>query len=361
MSLPNLYFDEAGNTGSNLLDVNQPVFVLASNCFDDNTAANLISVVQTKQASEVKFQTLKKSETGKRKIIQFFKQDEVNPENISTTLIHKGMMGVGQIAEILIEPQYDEVGVNFYENFRNIAYANRLWFCIGGFYGEFELKQVIYNFSQMVKIKDQNSISIFYDHLKELQNRPNKKQYGNIFDEILSSEKFIEVYLKNVNSANLDPVQSGIFSHSVFWGNKFTEGFNIIHDESNTLLASLDNFNRFTNPDIIPLKIGDDERAFQIPLKTRTVTFEDSKNLAQLQISDLVASATSFLAKARENNSIDDFASQLLEIDLDKFLKLHVWPDPDCLKKAKESIKRNQNSAINPINALTAALIRSKS
>lgn len=33
MLVPNIYFDESGNTGSNLLDPNQPVFSLASCSF----------------------------------------------------------------------------------------------------------------------------------------------------------------------------------------------------------------------------------------------------------------------------------------------------------------------------------------
>ncbi|WP_432706847.1 DUF3800 domain-containing protein [Klebsiella pneumoniae] len=36
MLVPNIYFDESGNTGSNLLDPNQPVFSLASCSFSDN-------------------------------------------------------------------------------------------------------------------------------------------------------------------------------------------------------------------------------------------------------------------------------------------------------------------------------------
>lgn len=47
MLVPNIYFDESGNTGSNLLDPNQPVFSLASCSFSDNDARNLIGLLNS--------------------------------------------------------------------------------------------------------------------------------------------------------------------------------------------------------------------------------------------------------------------------------------------------------------------------
>lgn len=361
MLLPNVYFDEAGNTGPNLLDSNQPVFVLASNCFNAEQANDLLSIVQTPQAREVKFQTLKKGQSGRNKILDFFKQELITPEYISTTIIHKGIMGVGQITEILVEPLYDKKGINFYEHYRNIAFTNRLWFCIGGFYGKECLNEVIYKFCQMIKSKSDESASDFYEYLKYLKTQHPKNKYGNIFDEILATEPFITEFLENITSASIDPVQNGIFAHSVFWGKKFVDGFNIIHDDSNTLRTSLENFNRFTNPNLKLTQIGNDERAFQIPLKTQSVSFEDSKELAQLQISDLVASSTAYVAKARANNVIDDFANNLIDIGIDKFVNIVVWPDKDCLDRAKDSIARNNASPVNPMNVLVKTLINHNS
>lgn len=358
MSLPNVYFDEAGNTGPNLLDSDQPVFVLASNCFNAEQANDLLSIVQTPQAVEVKFQTLKKRQSGQKKILDFFKQELISPEYISTTIIHKRMMAVGQITEILVEPFYDKNGINFYEHLRNIVFTNRLWFCIGAYYGEDILNEVISKFCQMIKSK---SHSDFYAYLKNLKTEHPKKEYGNIFDEILFTEPFINEFLENITSASIDPVQNGIFAHSVFWGKKFVDGFNIIHDDSNTLKMSLENFNRFTNPNLKPTKIGNDERAFQIPLKTQSVTFEDSKKLAQLQISDLVASSTAYVAKARANNHIDDFANNLIEIGIEKFADIVVWPDQNCLNRARESIANGNSSPINPMNVLVETLMNHNS
>ncbi|WP_435249978.1 DUF3800 domain-containing protein [Vibrio sp. nBUS_14] len=44
-TIPDIYLDESGNTGSNLLDDNQPVFTLASCQLSDDDAKKLIELV----------------------------------------------------------------------------------------------------------------------------------------------------------------------------------------------------------------------------------------------------------------------------------------------------------------------------
>ena len=66
MVKPTVAFDESGNSGANLLDSEQPVFVLASVHISDDEAANLIDT----KSDEVKFSKLRRSATGKRKILK---------------------------------------------------------------------------------------------------------------------------------------------------------------------------------------------------------------------------------------------------------------------------------------------------
>jgi hypothetical protein len=45
-------FDEAGNTGQDLLHPDQPVFVMSSVCFDPDTAAGLVGTLLSSQAKK---------------------------------------------------------------------------------------------------------------------------------------------------------------------------------------------------------------------------------------------------------------------------------------------------------------------
>jgi hypothetical protein len=66
-----IYCDEAGNSGANLLDPEQPCFVLASNDFSREEAESLLDHVRSAQGAEPKFTSLKKSGAGIAKLIRF--------------------------------------------------------------------------------------------------------------------------------------------------------------------------------------------------------------------------------------------------------------------------------------------------
>jgi hypothetical protein len=53
-----IYCDEAGNTGANLLDPDQPFFLLASNDFSSSEADALLEHVRSGQGGEPKFSVL---------------------------------------------------------------------------------------------------------------------------------------------------------------------------------------------------------------------------------------------------------------------------------------------------------------
>ncbi|WP_252499170.1 DUF3800 domain-containing protein, partial [Escherichia coli] len=78
MLVPNIYFDESGNTGSNLLDPNQPVFSLASCSFSDNDARNLIGLLNSRSPLEAHFKNLKRRKNGQDAIIRFMSSKLIN-------------------------------------------------------------------------------------------------------------------------------------------------------------------------------------------------------------------------------------------------------------------------------------------
>ena len=65
-----VYIDESGNTGSNLLDFDQPVFTLASCMFSDQEARRLLDLVDCKSSHEVHFKSLKRRKAGQDGIVR---------------------------------------------------------------------------------------------------------------------------------------------------------------------------------------------------------------------------------------------------------------------------------------------------
>lgn len=128
-----IYIDESGNTGSNLLDKNQPVFATASCNFSVEEASYLLSKLPASLAQEAHFKKLRKSRAGCEAIIRLLSEELVNPERIKVHVIHKEFMVLTKIVDTLIEAYYNAHGHDFYKNGRNIAYSNMLWYCLSAF------------------------------------------------------------------------------------------------------------------------------------------------------------------------------------------------------------------------------------
>lgn len=86
--LPIIAFDESGNTGPDLLDKEQPVFVLASVKLTPKQASDLKSIIKT-QASELKFTKLKKYHKYFSQIITLLNHDIISDETVSIAVFHK--------------------------------------------------------------------------------------------------------------------------------------------------------------------------------------------------------------------------------------------------------------------------------
>jgi len=69
-----VFFDECGNTGQNLFDNGDPIFALASCCFQPAYEQELLSLFQHLphfSSPELKFASLRKSPAGQRAVLNF--------------------------------------------------------------------------------------------------------------------------------------------------------------------------------------------------------------------------------------------------------------------------------------------------
>lgn len=123
-------FDEAGNTGQDLLHDDQKVFVLASNNFSDDEIRILKSLFATDR--ELHFKKLKDSAPGRKAIIDFLNHDLIGEKNIICLTAHKEFVVVGQIIDKLAEPVLYDMGIDLYKFGQNITYNNYLFY-LGNF------------------------------------------------------------------------------------------------------------------------------------------------------------------------------------------------------------------------------------
>jgi len=322
-------FDESGNTGADLLNQQQPVFILASSDLSIIEAEKLLLNVHTHQAKEAKFAKLNKSNAGRGRIADFLHQALGQKERIKTTFFHKEYMVVTKIVDIIIETMAHRDGIDLYKNGTNIATSNMHYYCMPTFCGKERTREMYEAFIAMIRTQDQASISRFYYTVWQLYDASIDKDYKSSLSPILASEEMIHKILESNDSKSLDPAIPAFFDQCAYWGDRFGEYFDVLHDDSKPIFQEKQTLELFMSKTIPHKVIGYDRRKHGFPLKANGVCFGKSENDPRLQIVDLVASSSGFWARGlASGNTDDDFWSALNDLNISEFASNALWPAP---------------------------------
>lgn len=293
---PEVHFDEAGNTGAALLDPNQPVFVLASADFTRDEADELLELVRTPQTQEVKFTSLKKSNTGKRRLLQFLSSSLLTPARVKVSITHKRYMAMCKAVDLIEETLAFRDGIDLYERGANIAIANLHYYVTPVFCGEARFELFLSTFVEMVRTPSVATKAAFFDSVRALYENCRESRHKTSFCPYLIAERDIDEILDGINYTALDPAIGAVFHQLGVWGTAIGNEFLAIHDKSKPISAERKTFEVMMDPTASPTMIGYDRRKFEFPLRARTLSFADSRDLPQLQVVDLLAGATSYFA-----------------------------------------------------------------
>lgn len=325
---PDIFFDESGNTGGNLLDPSQPFFTLSSTCISKIDALKALELIGSKSPTEAHFKTLKRRKSGQDGVIRLLESKFINDENVKIFLIDKKYMLTTKIVDILIETWSFNRGLDLYINGQNLALSNLYYFCLPAFCGE-ERTDVMYEkFLNMIRNQSTESINEFYASIDELQTCSSDKEFVNAIDRISITKYEIDDILEGVEKSTLDPSIPSLFKHCIEWGKLYPNGFYIKHDDSKAITEQQDIFKKFMDISKITDIYGYDRRKFELPIKARSLTFHSSEEYPQLQIADIVASAAAHYVKCLKQNELDDYLfKELQRIKIDKYFKdMTIWP-----------------------------------
>jgi len=113
-----IYFDEAGNTGQDLLNKEQNVFVLASVHFNEKELRVFQEIF--KSHNEIHFKKLKETKFGRERILEFINHNLISEDRIICSVSNKEYVVVAQIVDLLIETVYHERGIDIYQFGENL-------------------------------------------------------------------------------------------------------------------------------------------------------------------------------------------------------------------------------------------------
>lgn len=329
--IPEIYFDESGNTGGNLLDSMQPIFTLGSCNISRKDALSALELTGSKAPGEAHFKTLRRRKSGQDGIIRLLESKYISPENVKIFLIDKKYMLTTKIVDILIESWSHARGIDLYKHGQNLALSNVYYYCLPVYCGEEKTDDMLSKFMKMIKVQDRDSIDSFFDSIEDLKEVCEDENFKSTINRISVTKADIDDILEDVEKSTLDPSIPSLFKHCIEWGKLYPSGYYIKHDDSKPIAEQQELFNKFMDISKITEVYGYDRRTFELPIKAKSLTFHSSEEYPQLQIADIVASAAAYYVNCLKRNDNDDYLfTELQRIKIDRYFKdMVIWPTTD--------------------------------
>jgi hypothetical protein len=238
-------FDESGNTGADLIDRDQPSFVLSSCDFSHDESQALLNIVLTPQTREPKLSRIKKSNSGQKRIVKFISSDLINKHRVKVFYFHKEYMALTKVVDLLIENVAHSTGFDLYKDGVNIAMSNMLHYCMSAFCGNELKREMLSAFIIMFREKNPESIGKFYSLNERMIKVSDRHDFFSSLAPIRMSAEIIHEILRGNDVTALDPAIPGFFSLCSEWGKQYSTEFKILHDHSKPISKEQPNLECF--------------------------------------------------------------------------------------------------------------------
>lgn len=325
-----IFFDESGNTGQDLLNPDDPIFVLASCSFSLTQEEELFRHFRRFQGGELKFSKLRKYPSGQRSILEFLTDPILSCETASAYWIHKSHMVVTKYCDMVLEPSMREFGIDFYEQGMNIALSNLISMSMPHLLPEDVWKKFLTTYSELVWKRTpaefrafKESATTTYRHLEKTA--PDFSNY--IVSGIMLDEK---TFLNQIGATENDPIVPAYYVLADYWGKKKGDWFEMWADESKTLGLERKRLMSLANPKLKPTLQGYDRRKMEFPLKVKEIIPVDSTSQRQVQFADLIAGSLAGSLKPNASPKDQSFGRACLEAIITKGLVAGgIWPSKE--------------------------------
>lgn len=285
-----VYCDESGNTGVDLLNVEQPLFALASTALDEALCRSMVAPLLRQNQAEAKYSKLKGTAAGQRALLQFFSSRQLAPETTKFMLADKRYYVITHLVDKLIEPPLHEAGHDLYAGDAHVGLVN-VWYHAGSYifpHGHWD--KVLRAFVAALRLRNTATYAAFDRALvaASVVSRPEDRDF--VTGLMLSRGRLAEFLEPFDQIETFDPAVDLFIDMINKWMVVYEGMLDVTHDRSKPLKRS-EAFLRMMMKPLPSRKIGYGARQAELPLRVATFDFGDSVTHPQLQVADLVAGA----------------------------------------------------------------------
>jgi hypothetical protein len=353
-----IFFDEAGNSGSNLLDPNQPTYLLLSHDFSIKEANEmLLELDKVSHAKELHFKNLKKYERSRQAIIKCINHPSINYDRVFYYMAHKEFMIVIHIVDQLIELVLDDGGIDIYKRGLNLSTANLIYIMGNNVWDKALFKKVCHNFVEWIRTNDDSKGDIFYSSVNTLYNSVKDENDRHLVGLIAVSAKYRDIVKEAYSKYTLDATLSCFIAHCNFWAKRYPNSFDVIFDNSKQIEYWKDMIG-FLIKNLPEQEVGYGSRKHKYPLLIKKMSLVDSATDRQIQLADIMASSLNFAYANISRDISDPFGEQVLASRLGAVTKNIMWPSTEI---TPEELNMTDESGTNPLDYLAEHLYKRRS
>lgn len=317
-----IYCDEAGFTGNNMLDAQQPMFTYASVAMDQTEARDFIVHIRQRhhiQARELKGKDLARSSAGRAVILDAL---QLMRGHYLVTAYDKKLSLACKFFEYVFEPVLARNNSLFYQNDFHKFIATLVYMTFRC--NEEPIVEIITQFQRFMRSLNPQDAPIIFD---------GKTSDIGMRDPLTNIAYFIDGYRNiilqesaHIDNWVLDLSISALWSHLAHWGDRF-DILDVLCDDSKSLRDFAPVLDVMVNrPDKERVTICGKERPVTFNI-VRPVEFGSSLEEPGLQLADVASSA---LLQARKHLSEEWAHSVLDEIEQHRHEDC-ILPDPSYM------------------------------
>jgi hypothetical protein len=276
-----LFCDESGNTGLDLLSLDQPLFALASTCLDADVCQRLIAPLLRQSQVEAKYSRLKGTATGQAALMKLFSASEFTPATVKFSMVDKRYYVITHLVDKLIEPTLHEAGLDLYEDDAHVGLVN-VWYTAGPMIlpnGHWE--RLLQAFVVAMRQRTPAAYTAF-DRTLTIAAAAAPPRDRDFVNGILLAQgrldEFIGVYEDN---DVFDPAADVFIALINHWMAQYPGSFAVTHDRSKPMARGEKRLRAMMSP-VTARTIGYGSRQAELPLRVASLDFADSAAHPQL-------------------------------------------------------------------------------
>jgi Protein of unknown function (DUF3800) len=331
-----IYCDESGFTGNNLLNVNQPFFTYASIAISNEEAESFVNQLISDfnvQGGELKGQRLLRYSKGKKAITKIL---EKYHDNIQVSVFHKKYNLACKFFEYIFEPVVQKNNLLFYKLGFHKFISNILYLELRA--NSKHAEEVFEEFERFMRQLDMDELRLLSSSLVFPSISP-------ILQDIKSfcfhNQKAINEEIDSLRGSGagkwiLDLTDTALFTQLAEWGQRFYQ-LDVFCDESKPLNHTKEMFTVMINREEKLYNTLLDKKQPITFNMAREIQFGDSKMFPGMQIADTMAAAFAYIFRGGSDNYIKKWREFLPST----FSPHSVLPEIDTIDLDTLPVRRN--------------------